>query len=121
MALYDRFQRTAQQLLAKFSQGSIELVKVTLGGGDPWNPTASTTAYTVDGAVRGVAAMYVDMEAEGGSVVQSSDLQIDIPAGGQVPTLDDHFNIDGTRYEILQVLPTPAAGTVAYYRCILRR
>lgn len=119
MAIYDRFQSTAKALLGKFEQGEVKLIKITTSGPD-YDPTITETPYIQTGAVKGVSAKYVDMQTEGGAMINAADLEVLVPGGGQVPTTSDKYDIDGKRHEILQVEPIPAAGTTAVYRVIVK-
>lgn len=119
MPLYARFQDTAKGLLGNFSQGTVKLVKIT-NSGDDWNPSQSETEHVQDAAVSGVSSEYVGMDT-GGGVIVASDLQVLVPGGGQVPTNSDEYDIDGDRYQIVNVEPIPAAGTVSVYRVIVRK
>lgn len=117
MTFYQDMQDLAKDVLGEFDQGDIYLIKVASGTGPDWNPGDPTEVpHLVDGAIAGVSEKYVD-----GSLVVASDLQCVIPGGGQVPTTSDVIRSGGTRYQIVQVIPIPAAGIAAAYDVIIRK
>ena len=117
MSFYQDMQGVAKDLLGEFNQGGISLIKITPGSGPDWNPGEPTeTPHPVNGVIFGVAEKYVD-----GTLVLASDFQCMIPGGGQVPTTSDVIRSGGTRYQIVQVIPIPAAGIAAAYDVIIRK
>lgn len=119
MTLYDDMQGLAQQLLMEFKQGVISYVKVTPGNGPAHNPGASTETVTVlQGAVaRGVKAKYVMQ-----NLAVASDMQVTHAVQvGVEPDMNGFYDIDGRRYKIIQLIPTPPAGKTVAYMAIIRK
>lgn len=119
MTLYDEMQQIASELLGDpdLGQPGISLVQVVPGNGPAHNPGPSTRTVTpVNGVARGVSFKYVTS-----GLAVASDLQATIPADTVVPKVGDKMIVQSRELEITQVIPKPAAGTVAVYTCILKR
>lgn len=118
MTFYDDMQNVASELLADFKQGTIRYIHVTPGDGPVDNPGAPVeTAYTLNATARGAKFKYVNM-----GLAVASDLQVTMAIHPSItPVINGFVEIDGTRYKIVQVLPKPAAGTVAAFTLIVRK
>ena len=115
---YSSLAGTATDLLTEFNQGTLKLIKVANGTGSAFDPgTPTETEYDVVGTVKGVDKKYID-----GTLIQTGDLEVIINVHAtQVPTLKDKISIDGSKYEIIQVSPTPPAGSTIVNKIIVRK
>lgn len=111
MSIYPKLQITASKLLAKFKQGTIQLVKTgaPVAGTNEWDsPTnGAETTYTLDAIADGVNQKYVD-----GETVLATDLQITSAVFAVKPLIGDKLIIDGQKMTIIKVLANPSAGLV---------
>lgn len=118
MTIYDDMQKIASDLLVRFSQGEVKLVKLTPGNGPAYNPGLPTEVETrLKGAtVKGASYKYV---VSGLAVV--SDLQVTMSATeGVIPDQADSVKIDGALHKIISIISKPAAGTPVVYVLIVR-
>lgn len=113
MTFYSELQEIASEVLAEFAQGAVTLTRSTSTPDPetPWEPGAlTTTTYTLNAVVSGVASKYVD-----GSLITASDLMITAAVHAEVtPQMGDLISIDGgVAKAIKKIEPMPAAGTPA--------
>lgn len=109
--IYDELQTEASALLAEFGQGTVILTRSTStpDPATPWEPgTTSTSTYTLNAVVSGVASKYVD-----GTLIKASDLMLTAAVHAEVtPEMGDLISIDGgVAKAIKKIEPMPAAGT----------
>lgn len=107
---YSRARATATRLLKRFGQAAT-LRQVTGTGGDPWEPTTTTTDVTVTVAVLDYRAEEVD-----GTVIKRSDRRVYMAADGSTaPATDDALVIAGKTFRLVSVEPLTPAGTAVYF------
>lgn len=119
MSIYDELQVVAREILQEFGQGAISYVAVTPGTGPVDDPGAATESeYVLPYAVaRGVLAKYVQS-----GLAIASDLQVTAGVHPDiVPNLRGFVKIDNIRYKIVQIIPSPAAGTTVANIFIVRK
>jgi len=123
MTLYNDMQKLAGNLLNQFKQGQTYLIMVTPGTGpkdNPGPPTEKRIPY--NGTVRGVRFRFVQ-----NGLAAASDLQTTMPytvdaKGVEVePNGKCFVEADGVRYKVVEVVRTPAVGTVITWTLILRK
>lgn len=107
---YARARATTTRLLERFGQAAT-LRQVTGTGGDPWEPTTTTTDVTVTVAILDYSAEEVD-----GTVIRKSDRRVYMVADGStVPAPDDALVIAGKTFQVVSVEPLDPAGTAVYF------
>jgi hypothetical protein len=119
MSFYDDMQIVASDVLSEFAQGSVSYIPIIpQPGATPDNPLPPVdgTPVALSAVVRPVSTKYVD-----GSHIVQSDRQVTFAAGVVTPDITGFVDIDGVRYKIVEIMPTPAAGTVVSYTLIVRR
>lgn len=115
---YADMRDAAGGLLKEFTQGTVRLVRPNDSDGDsPWTSGGGDPqSYDLSATVKGVSTEYVD-----GTTILASDLEVTAAPVEVTPQMSDHILIDGTRYEIVQLIAIPAAGTTVVQKYIVRR
>jgi hypothetical protein len=114
MGFYDQMNSIADDLLTRFDQGGISLLRMTPGTGPAHNPGPSTSVETPLKAtarpVKGAQYMAAD------SLIKMGDLKVAAKVvDGITPTTGDKIKIGTKIYTIIRFDPTPPAGvTVAW-------
>lgn len=118
MSFYDEMQKVASDVLSEFKQGTIKYVEIVAGSGPADNPGPSTPAsYDLDAVAKGVSFKYVR-----DGLALSTDLTVTAAVRSDVtPNMKGFIEIDGVRYKIVQDISTPAAGTRAVWKFIVRK
>lgn len=118
MTIYTDLQSLAGVLLQDFKQGTVKLIKITVGTGPADNPGSNTeTTYTLDATVRGVSDKVIAR-----SFAFASDLEVCAAViDGVTPDEEDFIEIDSVRYKIVQDISPPAAGTKVVWKFIVRK
>jgi hypothetical protein len=117
MTFYSRIQSKHDQLMQRYGQGSIVLVKTTTTpGAEPYDPPVSTTdEYPLTGIVSGVGEEYANSET-----IVVSDKQVQVAVPDVMPEVGDIVKVDGEALSVLMVMPLPAAGDPTALRMICR-
>lgn len=111
---YNKMKATADRLINRFNQGTIEYELVTsVPPVNPWDePTETITRSKIDGVAGGVSQEFVD-----GVAILSTDLEVisssPIPVGGRII-------IDGVPHITIRHDKIPAAGVTVAHRYIVR-
>lgn len=125
---YGEMKAVAASMLAPTSagglgQGVIKLTRVvpaTPNPSSPWTPVAPVrTTETINGAVRGVDAELVGVEA-GGTVILASDLIAVCTPPKITFSAGDTLEIDSKAYNIISVQNVPAAGIAVVTKFVVR-
>lgn len=118
MGFYEDMQLVASDVLGEFKQGNVVYVALTPNpGSTPDEPLPPTESFTpINATVRPVSTKYVD-----GSHIVQSDKQVTFAGDAASPDMSGYMLIDTVRYKIVEIMPTPAAGTVVSYTVIVRR
>lgn len=118
MGFYDEMRTIASDVIGEFKQGTVTYVRLIPNPGstpdEPLPPIPQPVP--IEATVRPVSTKYVD-----NSHIVQSDKQVTFAAGAVTPDINGSVDIDGARYKIIEVMPTPAAGTVVTYTLIVRR
>lgn len=113
---YAELADLASGVLAEFQQGTVKYIAPGVASGSDWDPQQAAGAeHEVKAVVSGVAAKYVD-----NTHIYATDLQVTMPTFAAVPTLEGSLSIDGFAYQIVQIIPVPAAGDVIVWKMIVR-
>lgn len=125
MAFYKQMRGISTDLLTRFNQGSLALVKITPGTGPAHNPGppvrqpprvikgAASAAYSV----RGGSKSYRD-----GTMVLVGDIKVVVaPLTGVDPAPSDKITIDGKEYNIVQFDKIPEPGVTVAWVFYVRR
>lgn len=117
MAFYGDLKATADGLLARFKQGTVEIGRtVSTPGAQPWDAPTLTTDYSeINAVVRGVSSGMV-----GGVEVLATDLQLTASIGDYEPRPGDKIRIDGANVTMIRMDKIPAAGITVAWRFIVR-
>lgn len=127
MGFYDDMQGIATGLLRDFKQGTIRAIKLTKGNGPPQNPGAPTeVATTIPGATASstFSVNAANAKFSPNTLIQSGDIMVVAEAPTVLPLgieLTDFIEIDGTRYRIIVISKTPAAGVTVTFTFFVRR
>lgn len=115
---YKGLQKVAGDIIKKFEQGTLTLVRTVINRVEPWQSGPKVQSGGVlNGTVNGVSAKYIEQ-----SLAQTGDLQATITYDENlIPVINDSVDIDGDLYKILQVISKPAAGDPVVFVLILRR
>jgi hypothetical protein len=115
---YDDMQKIASDVLKEFKQGTIRYIDIVPGSGPADEPGAPTkTAYDLDAVAKGVSYKFVK-----DSLALSTDLTVTAAVqSGFTPNMRGLVEIDGVEYKIVQDISTPAAGTRAVWKWIVRK
>lgn len=118
MSFYDEMQNIASGVLKEFKQGIIHYVELVPGSGPIDNPGPSTKVlHELDAVARGVSYKYVK-----DGLALSTDLTVTAAVlTGVTPSPKGFIRIDGIEYKIVQDISTPAAGTRAVWKWIVRK
>ncbi|AHJ10701.1 hypothetical protein P106B_18 [Rhizobium phage vB_RglS_P106B] len=118
MGFYDEMQNIASDVLSEFKQGTINYIKIVPGAGPADDPGPSTpTPYALDAVAKGVSFKFVK-----DGLALSTDLTVTAAVRSDlVPDMKGFIEIDGVRYKIVQDISTPAAGTRAVWKWIVRK
>jgi len=116
--LYSKLQGVAGDLLTRFNQPTITLIKITPGTGTPANPGLPVeVSHVLTGAVAKGASAYLIAQ----KIANAGDLLVTMKATeGVEPTLKDAVLVDGKRFRIVEVKKVPASGTVIVYKLQVR-
>ncbi len=118
MSIYDEVQAIAKDVLKEFNQGVIEYVKITAGTGPIDNPGASSeTKYTLNAVSNGVGYQYV----KSGLALASDRIITCAVDANFTPSVADFIDIDGERFKIVADVSSPASGTRAVWKFIVRK
>lgn len=122
-AFYLDMQRTANELIAEFVQGTVTLTRTVHGLPDPaapWLPGLPTsTVYTLSTVVEGVKASHVN-----GTTILAGDLKVQAAVlatdgagniGNLEPRMEDVLRIGDRPHQIKKIEPMPASGIPVYY------
>ena len=115
--IYENLRQVANTVFGEFKQGTVSYVALTAqAGATPDRPLPPLETPTVINAtVRAVSTKYVD-----GSHIVQSDLEVSFPNSGFTPVLEGMFDIDGSRYKIIELMKRPSAGTPVSFTAIVR-
>lgn len=120
MTIFDDMQKVAKSLLgnAKFTQGSMVLVRNIPGAGSASDPGAAETRRypVVSVPPRGAKYAYIMK-----NLAVASDLQMTFAPIEVEPLPRDFFEINGVPYKIMYIDRKPSAGTAVAFTLILRR
>lgn len=118
MTFYDEMQKIASGVLKEFKQGAIKYVEIVPGAGPADDPGAPTTnEYQLDAVAKGVSFKFVK-----DGLALSTDLTVIAAVqSGFTPNMKGFVEIDGARHKIVQDISTPAAGTRAVWKWIVRK
>lgn len=113
MTFYDEMRGVADDLLAEFAQGSVQLKRVaTTPGENPWDPpTETAVTYPIKATVKRLHQRYEN----GVLIVETGDM-VTFAVPEVVPELTDTLVIDGKERVITNLTPIPPAGTVVAYK-----
>lgn len=119
MLNYLKLQQTVTKVLQQVRTGTIKLVRKaeTVNTSAPWeNDTVTTTEYTLD-----ATAFAVDDEYIGKGGIEITDIKIvsAVPAIEPEKTTD-YVLIDTVKYEIVNIIRIPKAGTAVAYLLFVR-
>lgn len=118
MSIYTELQSVTKEIMSEFSQGAVQLVKITGGAGPIDNPGASTeTLHTLDASAVGVSSQLV----RDGLAVETDLMVTSSVVDGVTPTETDFIDIDGIRHKIVKDMSTPAAGVKVAWKFIVRK
>lgn len=117
MSIYDDLKPVAASLMKEFKQGVISYIKLTPGTGPVDEPGPATEVLTpLNATVKGVSFKYVQ-----NGLAVATDLMVTAAiVDGLILDMRDSIEIDGVRNKIVQILPTPAAGTKVVWKFIVR-
>lgn len=115
---YDEMQKIASGVLKEFKQGAIIYIDLIPGNGPPDEPGAATpVSYELDAVAKGVSYKFVK-----DGLALSTDLTVTAAVRSDLtPNMRGLVEIDGVRYKIVQDISTPAAGTRAVWKWIIRK
>jgi hypothetical protein len=115
---YDEMQKIASDVLKDFKQGVIKYIDIVPTSGPADEPGAPTVVeYELDAVAKGVSYKFVK-----DGLALSTDLTVTSAVlSGLTPNLRGFIEIDGNRYKIVQDISTPAAGTRAVWKWIVRK
>lgn len=111
---YTKTRDTAERLLTRFGAAGV-IRRITVTGGDPWNP-GSGTPTTVNHAATMVVTDYAAREIDG-TVILATDRKVLVSTSGLsiTPATSDLVVLDGQTLAIVSVKPLKPAGTVVMY------
>jgi hypothetical protein len=116
---YARMQATASQLLERFSQGVVAIIKprASTPGANSWDPliTDDPVVYTLDATVKGVSKQFAN-----GTTVLATDLEVTEAVFGADVEPPDQLAIDGQTVVVVETMRVPAAGTLVASKFIVR-
>ena len=110
---YTEMQAVASEMLAEFKQGVVTYTPQTAGANE-WEPKADGTPLPMDATVQGAEAQYFS------DLITQSDMQVTASVFDTVPVMDGFLTLDGTRKEIIKIMPIPAVGTVVAWRIFVK-
>lgn len=116
---YGQMATIADNLLTRFNQATITLVRVGAVTGPSYAPGKPVeTLEMMTGAVaRGVSTKYIV-----NGLANAGDLEVTIKARNvTAPSLSDAVLINDVRYKIVSVETIPAAATPIVYKLVVRR
>lgn len=107
---YTRTRATAERLIAKFGQ-SATLIKSTAGG-TAYNPTLTSTSYSLTLAVMEYSQHEID-----GTMIVRGDKKAYVSTSGLsvAPVVGDTLTIESVRHQAINVKPLSPAGTVVFW------
>lgn len=110
---YQEMQDTATELLTEFNQGVIQFIPVIDGAND-WDAKTEGTAINISATVKGAASKYWS------DLITQSDLEVTSAVFSQIPKMDGLISIDGSKKQIIQIDPIPAAGITVAWRIFVK-
>lgn len=110
---YQEMQDTATELLTEFNQGTIQFVPM-VNGANEWDAKAEGAPININATVKGAASKYW------GDLITQSDLEVTSAVFSQAPTMNGLISIDGSKKQIIQIDPIPAAGTTVAWRIFVK-
>lgn len=117
---YTKMQGIASDLLTRFNQGEIILLRVTPGAGPANNPGPATEAPTTLKATARPAKGSVLLAP--GTLIKLGDLKVvaKVEAGAE-PSTKDRMTINGQKYNIIRFDKIPASGVTVAWVFYVRR
>jgi hypothetical protein len=117
MTFYDEMQGVATDLLTEFAQGTVTLKRVTTTPGEnEWDdPTETVETWPLKAAVK-----RVDQRYENGVLIVATVDIVTFAVPDTAPVISDTLVIDGKERAITSLKPTPAAGTVAAWKAVVK-
>ena len=118
MTIYDDVKIVADEVLADFKQGVVNLIQTSTTVGPADDPGSSTeTSHTLDAVVKGVPFKYMN-----DSFILSTDLMVTAAIlAGITPTINDFIEIDGVRCKIIKDVSVPGAGGRVVWKFLVRK
>lgn len=106
-------QDTATELLTEFNQGVIQFVPM-VDGANEWDAKTEGAPIDISATVKGAVSQYWS------ELITQSDLEVTSAVFSQAPTMDGLISIDGSKKQIIQIDPIPAAGTPVAWRIFVK-
>lgn len=110
---YQEMQDTATELLTEFKQGVIQFIPVIDGIND-WDAKTEGAPIGISATVRGAASQYWS------DLITQSDLEVTSAVFSQAPAMNGLISIDGSKKQIIQIDPIPAAGITVAWRIFVK-
>ena len=110
---YTEMQAVASEMLAEFKQGTVTYTP-QIAGANEWDPKTDGTPLPMDATVQGADAMYFS------DLITQSDMQVTASVFDTTPVMDGYLTLDGTRKEIIKIMPIPAVGVVVAWRIFVK-
>tara|TARA_R110000851_G_C12716602_1_gene527971 strand:- start:28 stop:375 length:348 start_codon:yes stop_codon:yes gene_type:complete len=110
---YTEMQAVASEMMAEFKQGVVTYTP-QVDGANEWDPKVSGTPLPMDATVRGAEAVYFS------DLITQSDMQVTASVFDAVPAMNGYLTLDGTRKEIIKIMPIPAVGVVVAWRIFVK-
>lgn len=112
---YNKMKTTADRLLLRFAQGTVQTVTYTSTGGDEFTPPTETPVpVSVDAVVSGVSAEWID-----GTAILASDLMVTMAVPDVLPIVGGVISIDGSDKTVKRVMKQPTSGVTIVVKCVV--